>query len=105
MNDVEHARAVIDGAAPTGGVSVTLEELDGKYVDGKILGIESHHTFSVFGSGGEIAELQAGFHDGAVNLGALRALRVFLEEVQQVAHHGGAVIASLVDGFLEVLLF
>jgi hypothetical protein len=48
-----------------------------------------------------VSQLEAGFHERAIDLRALLRLRIDLEEILEVVDERGAVVAGTVDGLLK----
>jgi len=80
-----------------------FEELNGEKRDGHIFGSERDDAFGVRGGFGSIAELEAGFDEGAEDLRAFRGLRIFLQIDFEIADEGGAVVTGGFDGLLELV--
>ncbi len=78
-----------------------FEELDGEKSDGHVFWGERDDAFGVGGGSGSIAELETGFDESAEDLRAFGGLRIFLEEIFEIADESGAVVAGGFDGLLQ----
>src|SRR5208283_1227260 len=101
----QHARAIGNGAPPAVRAAIAIEQLNREDRHGSVFRVQGHNAFGVFRGAGKIAQLQARFNDGAIDLRALAGFRIFLQEGVQIADHRGAVVAGVSDGFLEFRVF
>jgi len=80
-----------------------FEELDGEKSDGHVFRGERDDAFGVGCGFGSIAELETGLDESAEDLRAFGGLRIFLEEIFEIADESGAVVAGGFDGLLELV--
>ena len=80
-----------------------FEELDGEKSDRHIFRSERDDAFGVGCGFGSIAELETGLDESAEDLRAFGGLRIFLEEIFEIADESGAVVAGGFDGLLELV--
>ena len=103
IDEVQHARGVILRATELGFVAIALQQLNREHGHGHIVGTQCHDAFGVFGGAPVVAQLQAGFHQCAVNAHTLLRFRIFLQESFEVAHQSRAVISCGINGSLKLV--
>jgi len=97
LDKLENPGGVVSGAAESSFVAIPFEQLNGQDGHGDIVGVECDDAFRVVGGARVVPQLEAGFDEGAINLG-VAAIRIFLQECFEIAHQRGAVVSGIVDG-------
>ncbi len=100
IHGIKNACGVADRPAESSVVLLAFEKFNGEQKHRDVVWIQSDHTLGVVRGADVVLQLETGFHQGTVNIGAVWVIRILIQEAFEVADERRAIVPGIADGLL-----